>query len=181
MLYFVVYYAFMILQLKTRSAAVRRAGAAVEGKTYASDVGEDLGARMGERVFLNTLEQMGAFLSALWMCAAFVSSELATTCGSIALFFRVLMPLFWSRGPGGAWNILVELSTQPYYLCVLGQFGAVFAWAATGFNVGEQSWLVQALFIFASYTVLFVAAFLLGEVLNRATAHAYEPGGSRSE
>ena len=78
-LYFLVYYSFMVLQLSTRSAAVERArkrGVHIaEGKPFASDVESDAGARMGERVFLNTLEQMGAFLASLWMCALFVSGE----------------------------------------------------------------------------------------------------------
>ena len=96
-LYFILYYAFMVLQLSTRSAAVeraRRSGRLIpQGKTFASDVAEDHGARMGERVFLNTLEQSGAFLVSLWMCAVFVSCALATTLSSIALGFRALMPV----------------------------------------------------------------------------------------
>ena len=74
--YFLVYYAFMLLQLSTRSAAVarasRRSGHAVP---LEKSVPLDNGAVMGERTLLNTLEQQGAFLAALWSCAACVSDE----------------------------------------------------------------------------------------------------------
>ncbi len=159
--YFLVYYAFMLLQLSTRSAAVarasRRSGRAVP---LEKSVPLDNGAVMGERTLLNTLEQQGAFLAALWSCAACVSCELATVLGSIGLCARLLFPLFWSMGPAGAWNIRVELSTQPYYCCVLGMLGCVGIWAASGVNVAVElpAWAL-VLTVLASYVVLFAAAF----------------------
>ena len=177
-LYFLVYYSFMVLQLSTRSAAVERArkrGVHIaEGKPFASDVESDAGARMGERVFLNTLEQMGAFLASLWMCALFVSGGLATALGGIAVGSRLGMPVLWSMGPGGAWNIRVEASTQPYYACVLGMLGAVLLWGALGINVATAlptPWLV--VFVLGAYAALFIVVLLIGRLLNALTSTAY--------
>ena len=80
------------MPLSTRSAAVERArhgGRLIQESVYLGCAGS--GARW--RVFLNTLEQSGAFLVSLWMCAVFVSCALATTLSSIALGFRALMPV----------------------------------------------------------------------------------------
>lgn len=177
--YFVVYYAFMVLQLNTRGEAVeraRRSGRVIPaGKTFSTDVAEDSGARMGERVFLNTLEQMGAFLVSLWMCAAFVCPSMATTLSTIALAFRLLMPIFWSQGPAGAWNIRVEISTQPYYACIMGELGAVLVWALLDINVAESlSTLSLTGFVLAAYGIVFVAVFALGKMLHSLTRGAYE-------
>ena len=178
--YFMLYLGFMILQLKTRGAAVDRARAqgteVPAGKSFADSVANDPGARMGERTFLNTLEQMGVFLGALWMCAIFVSPPLATWLGGAAVLARSTFPVLWSMGEGGAWNIRVELSTQPYYCCVLGMLGAVATWAFTGVNIAEAlpSTPLLGAAVVAFYVVSFVLAFGVGMMLHGSTRSAYE-------
>ena len=172
--YMLLYYAFMILQLDTRSAALARLGRLVEGKPFSTDCATDNQARMGERTFLNTLEQMGAFLVALWTCAACVSCELATVLGAIAVFFRMLLPIFWSMGQQGSWNWRVELSTQPYYCCVLGMLGTVATWSFAGVNVADEcaGWAL-ALLVLAYYAVGFAIVFVWGKLLFALTNGAY--------
>ena len=178
--YFVVYYAFIFLQLKTRSAAAERARAAgisiAKGKTFATDVSDDAGARMGERTLLNTLEQMGPFLCALWMCAAFVSAEVATILGGAAVCFRALFPVLWSTGDGGTFSWMVALSTQPYYVCVLGMFGLTAIWAATGVNAAVE-FTAPAIFgiVVVCYILAFMLSFAAATLLHLLTKGAYEP------
>ena len=177
--YFLVYYAFMVLQLKTRSAAMERARAAgvsiAEGKTFATDAGDDAGARMGERTFLNTLEQMGTFLCSLWMCSAFVSAELATILGGTAVISRAFFPLLWSMGKGGAWSWRVELSTQPYYVCVLGMLGVTGIWAITGVNVAVTfSTMAVIGTVMGCYAFTFALSFAVGTMLHSWTHGVYE-------
>ena len=69
----------------------------------------------------------------------------------------------------------MELTTQPYYCCVLGQFGAVLAWAVTGTNVvAELSIWSLVLFVVLSYATLFVSAGIVGKTIGALTASAYE-------
>merc|ERR1711964_673960 len=83
-------------------------------------------------------EQMGIFLASLWLCATIVSCDLATYLGALSVISRLLFPILWSRGDEGRWTCLVELSTQPYYLGVLGMLGAVGVWAFTGVNIVDS-------------------------------------------
>eukprot|EP00746_Dinoflagellata_sp_MGD_P017267 gnl/MRDRNA2_/MRDRNA2_139564_c0_seq1.p1 gnl/MRDRNA2_/MRDRNA2_139564_c0~~gnl/MRDRNA2_/MRDRNA2_139564_c0_seq1.p1 ORF type:complete len:307 (-),score=47.53 gnl/MRDRNA2_/MRDRNA2_139564_c0_seq1:215-1135(-) len=170
--YFLLYYAFMILQLQTRGAAAARAEASGRGFDRFST--RDPEAIMGERTFLNTLEQMGPFLAALWSCAALVSCTLATWLGAIAVLSRLFFPIFWSMGEGGQWNILVEASTQPYYLCLMGMFGAVATWAFCGVNIVDDysGWIVAVLVV-AYYVAFFVISFALGKGVHLVTTGKY--------
>ena len=93
---------------------------------------------MGERTYLNMLEQQPIFLVALWMCAAFISAPFATWLGGFAVFFRACYPVMWSLGPNGTFSWKVELSTQPYYLCVMGMLGTVAIWAFSGVNLAHD-------------------------------------------
>lgn len=172
-LYFVLYYAFMILQLQTRGSAAERTEAS--GRSFDRFSTRDPEAIMGERTFLNTLEQMGPFLAALWTCSALVSCTLATWLGAIAVVSRLFFPIFWSMGKGGNWNILVEASTQPYYLCIMGMFGAVATFAFFGVNIVDEysGWIVAAL-CFAYYLAFFILSFALGKAVHLVVTRAYQ-------
>jgi hypothetical protein len=65
---------------------------------------------------MNTLEQQCPFLLLLWLHAVFVCPKVSTVMGAIAVVARAMFPIFWSVK--GGWNMLVEVSTQPYYLVV---------------------------------------------------------------
>ena len=181
MAYVVLYYSFMVLQLKARDAAVARAKSIpgsnpkIGMKSFGDEVANDPGARMGERTFLNMLEQQPTFLISLWLCAACVSSTLATILGWVAVLARALFPILWSRGPRGEWNLLVELSTQPYYLCVLGMLGPVLIWGVSGYNVVRDVpvWGV-VLCVLGSFLGLFIVAILGGSLLHQATRGRYD-------
>ena len=110
-LYFLVYYSFMIYQLNTRGAAIARTSLTMQEAKRQGPLDNE--ALMGERTFLNALEQQGAFLAALWSCAACVSCGLATVLGGIAVFARLLFPVFWAlrRAARTAESIQNRLST----------------------------------------------------------------------
>ena len=105
---------------------------------------------------------------------ACVSTQLATVLGAVAVFFRMLFPIFWSMGQQGAWNWRVELSTQPYYCCVLGMLGAVATWAFGGVNVADElaGWAL-VLLVLAYYAVGFATVFVWGKLLFALTNGAY--------
>ena len=104
---------------------------------------------------------------------------LATVLGGVAVGSRVLFPVLWSMGVGGHWNLRVELSTQPFYMCVMGMFGAVATWAVTGINIVKDFstyWMISSLFIW--YGLYFLFAFVVGELLHRVTRGAYDNGAT---
>jgi hypothetical protein len=176
--YFIMYYSFMMLQLSTRSAASRRATA--RGEEFDKVTTRDLGAAMGERTFMNSLEQMGTFLVSLWACAACVSCDFATILGACAIVTRVMYPVLFSWGPEGRFSMWVELSTVPYLVCVLGMLGSAVIWGLTGFNVVEKcpTWSLP-LVVVASFGAFFGPAHVLGKGLDCLTQGSYVDVGAR--
>jgi len=177
--WFTVYYALMVLQLTTRSAAIKRTQS--RGEVFDRYQPKDHGAIMGDRTFLNAQEQSLPFVCALWSCSIFVSPSLATVLGSAAVASRVLFPILWSLGPDGKWSMLVELSTQPWYVCVYGMLGSVAVWAVSGVNLGEEHWAVVALACLGLYLGGFGLGALLGAALHGLTRGAYERGGDSDD
>ena len=65
---------------------------------------------LGDRTFLNTLEQAPPFLVSLWACGLLADVELAAFCGKGYIFFRCLYPAVFRKGM--PWLLL---STVPCY------------------------------------------------------------------
>ena len=65
---------------------------------------------LGDRTFLNTLEQAPPFLVSLWACGLLADVELAAFCGKGYIFFRCLYPIVFRKGM--PWLLL---STVPCY------------------------------------------------------------------
>ena len=65
---------------------------------------------LGDRTFLNTLEQAPPFLVSLWACGLLADVELAAFCGKLYIFFRCLYPVVFRKGM--PWLLL---STVPCY------------------------------------------------------------------
>jgi hypothetical protein len=74
-----------------------------------------------------------AFLLPLWLHAVFISPSVSAYMGAIGVVARAAFPLLWATK--GQWNMLVELSTQPYYLVVFYFLGALLTLAVSGVNV----------------------------------------------
>mmetsp|Transcript_16375 Transcript_16375/g.42289 ORF Transcript_16375/g.42289 Transcript_16375/m.42289 type:complete len:204 (-) Transcript_16375:79-690(-) len=172
--WFIVYYALLTLQLSTRTEAHRRCNDS--GEVFDRFSMRDNGLVMGDRTFLNALEQSIPFLTGLWSCAVLVNGNLATVLGSIAVFTRIWFPIFWSWGEEGKWNPMVELSTQPWYLMVFSMHGSVALWALWGINVAALHPLIIAFICIGLYLVFFAGAAVLGMALHHATKGAYNKG-----
>ena len=65
---------------------------------------------LGDRTFLNTLEQAPPFLVSLWACGLLADVELAAFCGKLYIFSRCLYPVVFRKGM--PWLLL---STVPCY------------------------------------------------------------------
>ena len=65
---------------------------------------------LGDRTFLNTLEQAPPFLVSLWACGLLADVELAAFCGKGYIFFRCLYPVVFRKGMP-----YLLLSTVPCY------------------------------------------------------------------
>jgi len=65
---------------------------------------------LGERTFLNTLEQAPPFLVSLWACGLLADVDTAAMCGKGYIFFRCLYPVLFRKGM--PWLLL---STVPCY------------------------------------------------------------------
>ena len=65
---------------------------------------------LGDRTFLNTLEQAPPFLVSLWACGLLADVELAAFCGKCYIFFRCLYPIVFRKGMP-----YLLLSTVPCY------------------------------------------------------------------
>ena len=65
---------------------------------------------LGDRTFLNTLEQAPPFLVSLWACGLLADVDTAAFCGKCYIFFRCLYPIVFRKGM--PWLLL---STVPCY------------------------------------------------------------------
>lgn len=57
------------------------------------------GFENGQRIFLNTLEQLVPFLAALWLCALLFSVRAAEILGVVWIVGRVLYAVSYTRSP----------------------------------------------------------------------------------
>jgi hypothetical protein len=69
---------------------------------------------IADRTVGNMLEQTPFFVSVVWMHALFIDARVAGILGCVATAFRFLYPMLRTIT-----TMLMEFSTQPYYLCVL--------------------------------------------------------------
>ncbi len=168
------YYAFLVLQLLTRDDAAARAKARNEPFDHAHT--KDQGARLGERTFLNLAEQAPPFLAALWCCTLAASPRLAGLLGGAALTARIAYPILWAMGPGGAFNWRVELSTQPWYACLMGMLNASalkVLWPDLPLDFESMPLMHILGFTLASYLGGWLLVLALGAALRGATGWAY--------
>merc|ERR1719319_2046425 len=121
-LYIVLHYIFMFQQMGSKSAAAQQMN--VDKRSFNRFDHSNLRWKFGDRVYNNNLENEVLFLSSMWMHAYFVDPDVAGVFGGIAVFLRLLYPVFWSLK--ARWNLLIEISTQGWAICVFYFVGATF-------------------------------------------------------
>lgn len=161
--YFLVYYLFMVLQISTRQDGWPR-------HDYSDETW-----KMGDRTFLNTLEQMVPFLLPMWLFALFISPHQAGVLGTIYVVFRLLFPVFW--GLRGGWTILVEVSTQPQYAVIASFYVALAVKAAAGTSIFGHGAGWDVLAFVCSFIGFFVIVFALGKLLVLIAKSGFGPTG----
>jgi len=117
--YVVMYYAFCFFQSWSKLYLRRTLPPNADGKKptlvqlkyggYGSSKTRTL-RLLGDRTFLNTLEQAPPFLVSLWACGLLADVELAAFCGKCYISFRCLYPVLFRKGM--PWLLL---STVPCY------------------------------------------------------------------
>lgn len=120
----------MLFGLQTRTKYRLRRAYALRGEVfdrYRTPDGEMLRA---DRAVQNTLEQMGPFLSSLWLYAVFVSPAGATWLGGAYVFLRACYPVLLGSRVMGVQPKRVALVTFPCYGLIVWMVGAtvVEAW-----------------------------------------------------
>lgn len=168
--YFVVYYALMTLQIKGKKHARGASGLDRAGWNRATDLHPIW--VMADRSFLNALEQQVAFLLPLWLHAVFVCPTVSAYVGAVAVVSRLLFPIFWSVK--GGWNLLIEASTQPYYMCVCYFLGALLTVAAADVNIVSEtpSWALPLL-VLGYYVAIMLVVYPLGTLLYKITVPGF--------
>lgn len=113
--YFAVFYSFMIFQSTSKMYLYSKAKASKKSDEKVSMADIKYGSTrglglLGDRTFLNMLEQSPAFLTSLWLHALFVDPETAAKAGWLYVLFRLWYPFGFSMGL--PW---ILLSTLPNY------------------------------------------------------------------
>lgn len=126
--YFGLWY-FLLLGLQRGTKYRLLAEYAARGAQFDRYFGQDPQMLAADRAVINTHEQMGPFLSALWLHAAFVSPARAAVLGGAYVALRAVYPLLLGRSLSKTQSKRVFLVTGPSYGIVFYLLGSA-AWAA---------------------------------------------------
>ena len=121
--YVMLYYAFQIHLLRTKSA-LRREYAA-RGEKFDRYFGQDRRMLAADRVQLNTLEHMPPFLVLLWLNAIFVGPLGATIAGVVYVLARAAYPVVLGARLGRGVRLGIVLATGPGYVVLAYLSGAL--------------------------------------------------------
>ncbi len=124
--YILVYYAFMIWQLRVKARLPAEYKA--RGETFDRYFTQDREMLAADRTLLNTLEHMPPFLALLWLDAVFVSPLFATVLGAVYVVARAIYPLAMGKSLGHRVGASIYVSTGPGYLVLIVLAGAL-GWA----------------------------------------------------
>jgi uncharacterized membrane protein YecN with MAPEG domain len=114
--YLVLYYAFMIHQTRVKYGLAQ--AARDRGEKFDRYFGNDREMLAADRILLNTLEHMPAFLVLLWLNAVFVGPTSASIAGGIYVGARAAYPLLMGRSLGRAIPVRIFASTLAGYLVI---------------------------------------------------------------
>lgn len=124
--YLLLYYTFVSLVAVVKARRSRAYTA--KGESFDRYFGQDREMLAADRMQLNTLEQMPAFLTLLWLNAVFVGPRGATIAGGIYVAARALYPFAMGKRLGRGIRALVLASTVPGYAVILYFMGSL-GWA----------------------------------------------------
>lgn len=129
--YFVLWYA-MLFGLQTRTKYRLRREYAARGEVFDRYRSMDPEMMRGDRAVQNTHEQMGPFLTSMWMYAAFVSPDSATWLGTTYVALRAAYPLLLGPRVEQVQPKRVAFVTLPCYAIIAWMLGSAVAAAWTG-------------------------------------------------
>jgi len=136
---------------------------------------------MADRTFVNLQEQQMIFLLPLWLHAVFVDPHRSASLGWFWLFFRLLFPILWSAK--GAWNVLIEISTQPNY-AICSYFLVALAYKAISGSIllGSDATSLQV-FLYCVGATMVVHAIVMpaGFLLTQITKQGFTGKAAESE
>lgn len=117
-LYFTLWYALLLgLQRGTKYRLIREYRA--RGEVFDRYHGTDPEMLAADRAVANTLEQMGPFLTTLWLHAVLVSPRSATALGLAYVVIRAIYPFLLGRSVSKTQSKRVIFATGPAYLIIL--------------------------------------------------------------
>ncbi len=129
--YFGLWYALLLgLQRGTKYALQREYAA--RGEVFDRYFGQDGRMLAADRAVINTHEQMGPFLTSLWLHAVFVSPLSATILGGVYVALRTAYPFLLGRNLSKTQSKRVFAVTGPAYLIVFYLMGSAAAAAFRG-------------------------------------------------
>jgi hypothetical protein len=129
--YFGLWYALLLgLQRGTKYALQREYAA--RGEVFDRYFGQDGRMLAADRAVINTHEQMGPFLTSLWLHAVFVSPLSATILGGVYVALRTAYPLLLGRNLSKTQSKRVFAVTGPAYLIVFYLMGSAAVAAFRG-------------------------------------------------
>ena len=129
--YFGLWYALLLgLQRGTRYAL--RDEYAARGEEFDRYFGQDGRMLAADRAVINTHEQMGPFLTTMWMHAVFVSPHTAAALGGVYVVLRAIYPFLLGRSLSKTQSKRVFAVTGPAYLIVLYFLGSTVVAAFAG-------------------------------------------------
>ena len=111
------YYLLLGLQRGTKYALL--AEYAARGEQFDRYFGQDGRMLAADRAVINTHEQMGPFLTTLWLHAVFVSPHTATALGGAYVVLRGIYPFLLGKSVSKTQSRRVIAATGPAYLIVL--------------------------------------------------------------
>jgi len=112
--YVLMYYVFLVIQVVSRGKVQKKNEEypLMLGDVKVNNINEHPDVLRGERTFLNTLEQMPAFLITFWCFTVFVQAYVGALIGLIYVVFRAIYPVLYPPPK-------VLASTIPGYLIIL--------------------------------------------------------------
>ncbi len=92
------------------------------GKPFDRYFGQDREMLAADRVVGNNLEQMGPFLSSLWLCAIFASADIAGWLGTAYVALRIGYPMLMGPELDHVQSKRVAFVTIPCYGIILAMY-----------------------------------------------------------
>ena len=129
--YFALWYV-LLLGLQRGTKYRLRDEYAARGEVFDRYFGQDPQMLAVDRAVINTHEQMGPFLAALWLHAVFVSTTTATWLGGAYVALRTLYPFLLGKSLSKTQSKRVFLATGPAYAIVFYLLGSTLHAALAG-------------------------------------------------